>query len=561
MSSSSSVHDKRKMLILWIGAVLVNIKSIFCDFTLDSAYAMATSYRNLSGDKMLLQMWEPHQTSAFIGTVLMKIFYLLTGGWDFSALFLQIAGVLVFGIATFFLHSFFRQYLPRDLTDYICILFLVLRPKQIPMIEFSNMLLLFSVLGSVFLASYFIKKKRVMLVLAALMDCLCVLSYPSAVVLCLFSAGLVIYFSEEKARDFFIFAGVCALSGAVYLSYLIFRSGTADLMLTVKSIMGSDDSHMRMIQSVYDYWSDTLRGVIILAAGIVLCCLLVRLKVLKTRDSRYAFVSAVFFVLSLAYCFYNEFVKGGYGSSCSFAASFFIIPMIVISALNLSKCSETEKCIYLTGIWTSAGLFLSVLVLTNLPVINVIGYMIPAAMVSLIPLYHIVPAADSEGTMRPAATLFVICFFFVLGRGILIQAYSDSTTMITGIENVVRKGPAKGIFCSYMEYYMTECNIREWDEQIREGENLLVVGYAVDSTEYMYRDSSVSHYSTINTATFNETLLDYWGRFPDKRPDVIAVACWYGELKYDEDSWMMQWIEENYPVRTDGSYFAFFRAG
>ena len=60
--------------LLIIGAILVNIKSIFTDFDVDSEYAIAMAYRMIKGDRMVAQMWEPHQTSAFLCAFFMKIY-------------------------------------------------------------------------------------------------------------------------------------------------------------------------------------------------------------------------------------------------------------------------------------------------------------------------------------------------------------------------------------------------------------------------------------------------------------------------------------------------------
>lgn len=58
------------VILLVLGAVIVNVKKIFTDFMIDSEYAVALSYRLARGDEMFTQMWEPHQTSAFLGAFL-----------------------------------------------------------------------------------------------------------------------------------------------------------------------------------------------------------------------------------------------------------------------------------------------------------------------------------------------------------------------------------------------------------------------------------------------------------------------------------------------------------
>lgn len=71
--------------------------------------------------------------------------------------------------------------------------------------------------------------------------------------------------------------------------------------------------------------------------------------------------------------------------------------------------------------------------------------------------------------------------------------------------------------------------------------------------------SETAAFSTIDTPTYDESLLRYWEMYPDKKPTVIAVKAWNQEIGVDEDTWIMQWINENYHQYTDGQYWRFYR--
>ena len=63
LSDSSKKYIEICMIIfLVLASLAVSIKSIFIDFGFDDAYSVAMSYRHLSGDRMFLEMWEPHQS-------------------------------------------------------------------------------------------------------------------------------------------------------------------------------------------------------------------------------------------------------------------------------------------------------------------------------------------------------------------------------------------------------------------------------------------------------------------------------------------------------------------
>ena len=57
---------KKKIAYVLIAlSVIAAIKLIITDYTLDEEYQLLMAYRNIRGDAIFGEMWEPHQTSAF----------------------------------------------------------------------------------------------------------------------------------------------------------------------------------------------------------------------------------------------------------------------------------------------------------------------------------------------------------------------------------------------------------------------------------------------------------------------------------------------------------------
>jgi hypothetical protein len=84
---------------------------------------------------------------------------------------------------------------------------------------------------------------------------------------------------------------------------------------------------------------------------------------------------------------------------------------------------------------------------------------------------------------------------------------------------------------------------------------------SVGTTAYMFDDVNISHFSIVDPTTYDEKLLTYWEQYPEKAPDVIVVDCWYGGLMVPTDSWIMQYIENEFGYTTvnDGAYVRFYR--
>ena len=57
-------------IVLFFLCAVTAIKILLVGYDIDEQYAIAMSYRLLRGDFPLLNMWEPHQTSAFLSALL-----------------------------------------------------------------------------------------------------------------------------------------------------------------------------------------------------------------------------------------------------------------------------------------------------------------------------------------------------------------------------------------------------------------------------------------------------------------------------------------------------------
>lgn len=68
------LHNLWKYLLL-AASMVATVKIIFFGFDIDEQYAVSMAYRLLQGDRMFLEMWEPHQTSAFFSTAFYGCIY------------------------------------------------------------------------------------------------------------------------------------------------------------------------------------------------------------------------------------------------------------------------------------------------------------------------------------------------------------------------------------------------------------------------------------------------------------------------------------------------------
>jgi hypothetical protein len=128
----------------------------------------------------------------------------------------------------------------------------------------------------------------------------------------------------------------------------------------------------------------------------------------------------------------------------------------------------------------------------------------------------------------------------------------------------MKHGPAVGVLADYMCAYIYNSNYEDFRNNLEEGDNVLIVTNMVFSpgtTPYMFEDYEVCHFSIVDPTSYDERLLTYWELYPSKKPDVIVVDCWYGELKEDPGNWIMKYIENDfgYSEVIDGKYVRFYK--
>lgn len=90
MLKNKSVFARIEMLFIigfGVAGLLAILKTIFVSIDIDESYAISQAFRLVQGDKLLIDMWEPHQLSAYPTAFLLKLFVTITGSTDYSVIF------------------------------------------------------------------------------------------------------------------------------------------------------------------------------------------------------------------------------------------------------------------------------------------------------------------------------------------------------------------------------------------------------------------------------------------------------------------------------------------
>lgn len=558
------MKEKRFLQLILAAVILVNIKSIFCDFDIDTEYAIATSYRNILGDRMFGEMLEPHQTSSFLCTILMRLYLGIVGSSTGIVLYLHTCGVLIHSLVAWLLYKVLQKKTDNLLAALIGFCFAVLRPKDMVFPDFANMQIWFSVLMFLALTTYFEdQKKKIWLAAAALCLCLTILSYPSCIIMFVLVLVILGMYGEEKWKDCIGFSLICGAAGSVYVAYFVARSGLSEFIAAVRNIVTADGSHgADSISYMYfDFFADGVKWLAacaifsVVAAGVALGICRYRKRRINYGKT---FLTSLWITLAATDLYGMLVLREG--------RNYMILwPLIIaLSFGGLKYCDKTEKRIVIMSIILSAGSYISTMLLTNLDIMSIMKYVVLALVISFIPLSRLLTRLYPH-KQRLLSWWIIGCFGFLMifRRGVMVRTMDGQESNLLDLGGIVKSGPAVGLVTDYMGAYEMNGQREEWQQYVRAGDNVYIVGSErVGTLAYMLEEVQISAPSTICTPTYGEFIEEYWEKYPEKKPNVVIVQCWYGNLKLSEDNWIMQWIHENMQESgsiADGKFWRYYR--
>lgn len=553
--------------LLTATAVLMGLVWSVTNVGYDGCYQVAMGYRMVKGDAMFLEMWEPHQTSAFLCALLMalylSVFHTSTG----IVLFLQLTGMVIRGGISLLFYRVLKDRIAKPVAYLTGLLFFLISPKDYALPEFSNMQLWFGALLVIFLILYVQTGRVRYLAGGAVSMCLLVLSYPGCLMVFPIGCLLLWRYSPEKPwKAIAVFAGICAVLGAAYGGFFLWKTGGLEGLLDCAcGILSLEPTHtVKAGGKILAYGRDALRlSLCLLAvfgAGWLLTQGLGLLFPLKDRKN--VWILLCFSVLQVGFLINIFSVRDRYAYGVILVA---LVGFGWIVAGKERMQSEKEQGIYRIGSLVSLGCVLATLTATDLPLITAVPYGVVAGAFALIPLKGWYDRLGNDALKRWAVGVGLCFVGLLIFRGIYIRTPLVGRGQITSIMqdmSVVRSGPAFGIVTDEKSAAMERDSVADFRTYIAPGSRIWIVDGVVNSLGYLYLDTEVAAPSVMSTPYYSGELLKYWEKNPEKQPDVIVAAAYGGELSYDlrSNEWFMEWLEKEYcPTRyVDGVFWRFY---
>ena len=515
-------HNAWKYLLL-AASLAATVKIIFFGFDIDEQYAVSMAYRMVRGDRMFLEMWEPHQTSAFFSAAFLWLFVHITGSFSYSVLFLRCVGVLMQLFISLFFYTTFLKFSSENTAFAVAVFYYNIIPKNSPVPDFSNMLLWFSALMFLCLLRFSStestnwKNTLFWLFLSGVCTSALILSYPT----CLFVIIPVIIgicntsSRHNVLRNVMFYLLTCILCGITWLAYFLSHMSFSSFYSGVTA-MFSDGSHSSSltdkILNNFSYLRDVIPYIFI--AVLIAFILWKAADFISKKEFNYYLCLLIVFAAEQLWIWYRMQKRLNYPGILSFFLLFLSFRYYHSTRKKTSEKRTLYPSLYFFGSISSLFLLLGSFLASNTQLYESIGYI----TIGIIVFLYLLGNQQNENSALWKIVIFSIIGVAILHKGFYIShMYGHDTIFVS--RQKAESGPMAGIYGRYSDGY--EYNLRNeiMHTYVADGSKVLLVSNK--TIAYLQGNYEVCNYSTISTPTIDEQLFTYWRLYPDKRPEYI----------------------------------------
>ena len=527
MKEATGVNRKQIVLLAFKVAILAlslvgAVKMIFFGLVVDEEYAVVMSYRMVSGDAMLWDMWEPHQTSGFVCAIFIKLFLMLFGSTEYLLIYLRIVGVILQLAVSLFVYDTIRKIYDKEIAFWAGIMCFSLLPKWIQTPEFANILLWSNLCTMMCLLRYarVEKGRKRWLILAAVFYCCAILAYPTCLLLLpVYLYGIYRCVASEGKKNIGVFLGTCVVIGSAYVGYFLLRRGFQDFLFGVSQMMTDGEHKATLWQRMGIYGNELLEllpEILLVLSVTIVSYLLITKLVLKRKDGE----GKLLFLCLLVLVSHIQQLWAWNSMVTHVNEPLLFYYFTFLAGILLAKKKDE---LFWFGLLPAGVTVLAVLLITN-TTISVTGTnLLPGILAGGIVLREYIKEKKLSLPYQYVGIglALVSMGLLLFAKGCVVCENEGAKANIFYVKQKVLYGPAKGIYCRYLDGYHFN-NLEEVvDAYVSDKDVVLCVGN--HSLRYMVSDGEIGTYSTISTPTYDERLLDYWEMFPERYPSIVIA--------------------------------------
>ena len=537
MPALRGAMDKKKALCFFfvLLSAIAGIVKIFTGFDIDEAYALALPYRLLQGDRLFADMWDLHQTSAFLPALFLKVFSFFSPSMTGAVLYFRILTEVLLCIYCIGLFFFFKRFVSWEVSAFSALLCFNFLPKWMLSLDFS---VLFAIFFGLFFMTFTLTVQETgsgwyasgpfLMVLSGIALAMTVLTYPGMLVVYPVAVVLLLLAGQKKQTPMkkrllqvlYLTVG-CALTALLFFSVILSYMSVKELILSLGKIF-MDGSHQFTVELKFrlylSQWAEVLKETAILCLPSLV---LSELCLLVTKSRRhFAMFLSVFTILTSALCTFG-FLVTPWGPF-RLQVRYFLQLVFAFALLHRAKERNGVYRLCEPLLWLSLAGFAGVLLASNVGPVSSASYLILGNVAYFLLLFEEPEEGDRVllGLKTAAALLFLISLLMCKGFYVRNTEYvpgnvTETTTMVT-------KGPLHAIFVSEADARRIESDYETIRSNSTKEDAVLYMG--TETIDILYTEGRPVIPTTISTPAFNEQWVDYFTMYPDKEPTVIFLS-------------------------------------
>ena len=516
--------------VLFVVCILLSLigiwKSVYVSADIDESYAFTMAARIAGGERMFIDLWEPHQMSAFLYAPLVWIYKSIAGNLDGALVFMRFTGVLVQVLLSVWCYCVLRRYQPF-LAGICAILYLNFTPKHIQSPEFTSIYYWMTMALILCVLSYMQQKKKRYLILAGLFMSMAVLCYPTALLLFLYLQVLFFVYAKENRKESFLFALTCFLAGVCFLLYICIRGGGITPVLQNIPNVLSDASHKQSLLAMgKDHLLHLVQMLYVLAGFIVLCQ--VGRPVLDQKKTHASVFMGILLLLQTVWMViqFHTIRNVNFMIVYPVICQLFVIGWYAYAAFDKT---EKDRQLFYGGVLLSAAALLAVLTTSNLSAEYSVSFLLPGVLAGLLLIGRVIGTGGNrqKAYLAYAVLLAVLLVQLFAARILLVRSTSTQRKTIFDTYEKTEKGVLSGIYLGEFDYTQYEAKYDALQKYVGKEDRLLYIGCDM----FLYstlEKGQIATGNTISTPAFSDQLMTYYGLYPDKMPTVLFVDREYG---------------------------------
>lgn len=542
---------KRKNIlkILFIFFTILSVfKSIFTGMDIDEAYCIALGRQIAQGGLIIRDIWSEHITSALIYAPFLFLYEKITGSSQGIILYWRIVGIAVHAFISFALYRTVRKYFNKTAAFYCALLYFLFLPKWICSPEYTLMAYWFTMSIALCLFNYFKQPTKLhLLILAGIFQALCVLAYPTMILLfplylvllyrgdrhSLHDGGVPLKACRDKGkRDLLIFSAVCLLGAVLFVLYAVFSIGLDTFFQNAIQIFKGENH-----QGSY---SGKLINITVQLLGLTVVAYLpiIGLK-LFGKFIRFSDVTVLTVYLILV-TFISHVIR--FQSINQFRMVYTVIIVGLWTPYFYFKyggddCKNIIRLFWIPGLVMMFAIQLG----TNLKSIAVSG---TGMLLGSVGAFLMMCGKDGEETAKSNRVLCaVLCVCLLFTQSMFVRTIS-TYDYVFDKKYFIKEGPAKYLRVN-QRYFDSYVKLGELvKEYVTKQDKLLLI--SADASGYLMTDAEMATFQPSFIPPATKRLDEFFSLNPNKVPSIVIIDMTF--IKKD--------LEEYYSEMPAGKYIA-----